>query len=954
MKIVSGKDYTKTINLPGSSIPVAGDLVKREKYFLEKIQDITKYKDVVARNKKNGGKKYKIAEVPINIVDKLDETSRVNKIYKDIFIRHEIMTGNLVEHEILFTSSKESQDSSDIESESELEEDDTKKKEVKEKLKKKQSKSTSQLAKLRQSNSQRLEESVKKQIIQINDLGTILNYNVSNMTEFKTEFRDKMLDAFLALYKEDKLHKVLKPVHWCTTCGKSISNKNMKYEKTKVDCSYILYKVDSDEGVLSKYGELSNTYFIATTLRPWQMLSSQYIALAKNTEYSIVEVKEKEITYHYIMASKVIDQVMQLGFFVNYEEIDSFKSKDLKKLICINPIDASKRIKIIDTKKDYVILNQRQGTGVSVISAANNYLDYMILVDAGLEENVRNVIDKKGNITTINLNYVKKSYKDVSDMIISNLKEVKTLYAQELVNIKMPKCRTCQSEAVYRIISQWYLKKKDEIISEQQMEKIREKISSGNIYKTKEFSETINRVNNIKEEIVSDERIVGTPIPTFYCANCGKEIINDISINAIKELLKDKGVEQWHKLTPEEILKGLVSCECGCGFFFKDESTLNEFFGVVSTVLVHDVEDESTENISIESQDSFAKKLLAISFSSNIEKELDRITRLMVHPSMQELKSTKSNQYILDEAIKKYGTDVLRLWAVANSDKNVLCLNEQSIINTKHSYTAIRRAFKYMLSNLSDYNPIKNRVLLVDRNDLDKIMYKKLKELVETLNKYYEELDFSKLYKEIIKFCKEDLAKYYFETNKFNLYILNKEDKQRRSVQSTMYGIVMALVVYVEPILPFTLEEIWPNIWHKSMGEAENLLMYKFKMASIDNDFAEEEAKWKTIYYIADKVKTHIYIAQKNKIINSTLEASVIINTKEKQKDFIEKNYEDLLHALNVSKIEANIADKGSISVKKALGTTCARCNNYSQEIGIDLKYRYLCPSCAKILHRLD
>lgn len=958
MKVISDKDFTKTLNLPTKNISVAVEGSKREGYFLEKIQDVKKYKAVIDRNIKNGGMKYKISEIPINIDDTLDSTLLINKIYKDVYIRHEVMLGNIVDHEVMFVSTNESQESDKEDAkESTVEDKKSKLKLLKKEDKNSKISNNQALIKLRQSNNLKLENEVRKQIQEINNLGTIMDYKKNNVTEFESKFRDNMLDIFLSLYESGKVKKELRPIHWCVKCAKSVNKKHLHFEKKDVTLEYIKYKVDTENGLFSKYKNLKNTYFIATTIFPWQMLSSSYIAVAKDVEYSLVEVKEDNVVYHYIIATDKVDLVMQLNFYVKYDKLVALKSEDLKKIICISPINPDKKIYVTDTKKEYIEVLANKGTGVNIVSAGNTYLDYLILKDVEMENKLLNVVDKKGKITTIDLNYANKPYTEAQEEITKKIEELNLMYSKENTKIKVPKCSTCNEDVIYRIISQWYIKKSDNDNElKENLLGLIDRMCANNRYKSNEYCTVINKINNVKETIISDERVVGTPIPTFYCAACGKEILSKLSIDVIKKLLKVKGIEQWHKLTPEEILEGQVSCECGCGFFFKDESTLNDFFGVVSTVLSQSKQTEEeklTPKITIESKQTFFEKLLAISFSNNIKEEIDIINTAMIHSSIENVKKDKK-EFDFKNAIEKYGTDILRLWAMSNSNKNVLRLNEQSIINTKFDYMAIRRTFKFLLSNLSDFNPLKDNISLVDRNDLDKVVYKNLGVLTKKLDENYKKIEFHEVYNTLVSYCKQDLCRDYFNTSKYNLYVLNKEDKKRRSVQSTFYDILMTLVVYLGPIIPFTLEEIWPFIWHKNNIEAENLLMYKYNKVKLEDEVKEECEKWKTIYYIRDRVRKNINNAKQKQVIKNDIEAKVIINTKEKQKEFIDKNHEELKNSLNVSLIEVNIKEKPSIRIEKAPGTQCVRCKEYSVDIGMDFKYRYLCPKCSKILHELE
>lgn len=976
MKIVSKTDFTSSLNLPRPTITIASDLVKREKFFLEKIQDPRKYKEIINRNVKGEGNRYRITELPINIVDKLDSSSVFNQIFKDILIRHQTLSGNIVDHELIFTSKRNAQEKSQEETEEPPKVEENKGGFLARKNKNKrgvqQSKNSLELMRLREANKKRLEENVNKQIIEINNLGTIINYNTNNITESSTKFHDITLDTFFQLYQEEKIKNDTRPVHWCTKCKEALDKEDIFYEEETKPNHFVLYQVDPTNTFFANYRNLDHTYFVASTIHPWAILSAEQLALTKETSYSLIEFKERNVTKHFIIASEFVENVMQLGFIVKYQEKATFTSEELKQVGLISPIDPEKKVKVITASSKKVVVDPKSSSGIRVVSAGNTYLDYLILKEARHVKQIRNITDKAGKLNTIFGQYASKTYAEANDSIVEALKKDGNYFEADTVKVKVPKCRECKEATIYREVNQWYLSKKsnDEKVRKD-LESVIPKLVASKRYKTKEILDMIEKIDNIKELMISDDRVVGTPIPTFYCASCGRQILTEKSIELIKKLLHEKGIEEWHKLTPEEILQGQVSCECGGVFFFKDDSTINDLFTSISTTLSQNLQEKDVINYSIDSKKKFYHKLLAYSFSSQRKKYIDQVSQYMVHAEVDESSTVadinldeKKEDKVPDkktlkqigiiEAVRKYGTDVLRLWVAESSIDNTVQLNEHTIAYIRKKYLDIRRTFKFMLSNLYDFNPIKDKVPLMERNDLDKIVYKKLTILHRRVNKAYEELRFNDVFKDLQIFCESLLCDKFFESNKYNLYILNKNNPKRRSVQSTMYDALMTLIVLYEPILPFTLEEIWPYVWHKNAQEEQNLLLYRLQLAKLEEKFEEEEKRWHTIFYIRDKVRAHIIRAQQAKVFKNPIEAKVIINTKEKQKEFIDQNFDQLKHALNVSDMEVNVTEKGSIKAIKAPGVACARCTNYSVNIGMDLKYRYLCPNCAHIMHKIE
>ena len=162
----------------------------------------------------------------------------------------------------------------------------------------------------------------------------------------------------------------------------------------------------------------------------------------------------------------------------------------------------------------------------------------------------------------------------------------------------------------------------------------------------------------------------------------------------------------------------------------------------------------------------------------------------------------------------------------------------------------------------------------------------------------------------------------------------------------------MTLMEFIEPIIPFTFEETWSYLWHTNTEEENNLLLYRNKLKQINiQDYEQSIRKWNNIFFIINKVNVLIKKEILSKKIKNSLQAKVVLYVNEKTKEFIDENHEDFLRALNVSILETKISDKSNIIIEIADGIECKRCRNYSLNIGQDIKYRHLCPVCAKIMN---
>lgn len=975
MKVIKTEDFSSTMNLPKKTISVDGNLVKRQGYFLEKIRDNNKYKKAIKKNEEKAIK-YKIANFPINISDNLDSTVVFNQILKDMYIRYELLSGNIVEDIITFIDKGVELKNKDIDDENVIKKDSKiDKKKINENIKAKQAATT------------KIVNTLKKQISEINKLGTLLDYNEYYNSTAEGNVEAIIIDKFLELYNKNKIYRSFRPIHYCTKCRETSDKSNIKYKKEELDNYYVLYNLKSDkEGILKDIDNINKVYFIASTIMPWTMISSEWIGVAKDIEYSLVQVLEKDEKKYFILASDMVEEFMSYNFYIKYVVVKTFDYEKLEKLDCYNPLNYNKTVRVIATNKNNIFVDKKNSSGVRIVSSGHTYLDYLIHKEVN-KYKLKCVINPDGITNSLALVYNNMNYSEVNNKVIEFLKNNNFIFYSTKVKTAIPYCKKCNEKLVYRSVSEWYLKK-DKKITEEQYKILISCMSSSDKYKNEEFKNQIDKINNNNEIVISDRKEIGIPIPVFYCAECGHEIVGEKINKIVGKIFREKGSDFWYKSTPEQILQGQVGCmNCGGSFLFKDDGSLNEIFKDLSIPFIAN-KDERYINLCIESKEKFYNKLNQLSFADCIDSTFEDLNKIMIHSVVDENmknienqinksdlkldtknkknnKNSKNKKYNItiaeekdiksDVAIKKviesYGTDILRLWVISKSNDNVIKLNDQYMINTKKIYMKIRRTFKFLLSNLTDFNPTKNYINPNSRVDIDKLLYNKLINLSENIKKSYDSLNLKKVYDLLIKFSMNDLCNEYFETIKYRLYVLKQNDNQRRSTQSTLYDILMNFVVFFEPIIPFTLEEIWPYIWHSNDEETNNILLYRQNLEHSEVNVEEASKKWIRIYKLKNNVKPYLLNARKSNIIHDKIEATLNINVNnEEAKKFIEDNYEDIRATLGISKIVVNISDQQGFEITKTEGTQCRRCRQYSIYIGQNFKYTYLCPKCADIL----
>ncbi|HEX6284272.1 MAG TPA: zinc finger domain-containing protein, partial [Pyrinomonadaceae bacterium] len=113
---------------------------------------------------------------------------------------------------------------------------------------------------------------------------------------------------------------------------------------------------------------------------------------------------------------------------------------------------------------------------------------------------------------------------------------------------------------------------------------------------------------------------------------------------------------------------------------------------------------------------------------------------------------------------------------------------------------------------------------------------------------------------------------------------------------------------------------------------------------------------WNRLFAVREQVLGELEKARTNKLIGSSLAATVVIRAGGPSYEFL-KNYESQLrYVFIVSQVvlAESQGDEIEIQIEKAEGTKCERCWNYSTRVGEFERYPTVCERCAAALEEIE
>ena len=307
-----------------------------------------------------------------------------------------------------------------------------------------------------------------------------------------------------------------------------------------------------------------------------------------------------------------------------------------------------------------------------------------------------------------------------------------------------------------------------------------------------------------------------------------------------------------------------------------------------------------------------------------------------------------------------YGADVLRLWAALTDYQQDVRISESIIKTISDQYRKIRNTFRFMLGNLSNgsiEDTFKNEDKFDTFEQIDLFILARLEEVKNKVIDSMNDYNFINGTGEILKFLSDDLSSFYLDIAKDILYCEEKGSLRRRQVQTVLNECCFTLMRLLNPIIPFTMDEVNQNYPLKSK---ENVMYYDYPTKS--NNYDPSLIKnYQLVKEFRDEVLKTLENTRNNGEIGSAQEALLTLKIKSSElKEEIKKFSKDELARLFIvsevkfdDSLNENESNLTYSKVTKHPGVKCDRCWNYFDEKDIkEVEGVHLCPRCSKALKK--
>ncbi len=189
------------------------------------------------------------------------------------------------------------------------------------------------------------------------------------------------------------------------------------------------------------------------------------------------------------------------------------------------------------------------------------------------------------------------------------------------------------------------------------------------------------------------------------------------------------------------------------------------------------------------------------------------------------MSKSKGNVIAPQEIMGKYGADILRLWVASTDYAGELSISDKILQGVIDSYRRVRNTLKFLLANLSDFDPVAHALPVADWLESDRYALHLTQRFATEVRTAYAGYEFLRVAQALHAFCAETLGGFYLDILKDRLYTCGADSKARRSAQSALHAITRALVQAMAPILSFTAEEAWAFVPGRSADEQGSVFL---------------------------------------------------------------------------------------------------------------------------------
>ena len=926
-------DYKQTLNLPETEFPMRGNLAKREPDMLASWEADEWYRqvqDVQSKREKtfilHDGPPYANGDIHIG--------HAVNKVLKDIVVKSRGLAGfNApyipgwdchglpIEHKVETTVGK-----------------------IGGKFR-----STSEF---RDACREYATSQIERQKIDFKRLGILGDWDNPYLTmDYKVEA--DIVRSLGQIINNGHFHQGAKPVYWCTDCESALAEAEVEYQDRETWTVDVAFPIQNTTQILGAFGvspEVASGAAMAIwTTTPWTLPANQFVAVHAELSYVLARFENDGRCWTLVLAEGRLGALAARYKIESFEILGEALGSALAGIRCEAPWDG--RIVPVITG-DHVTLEA--GTGAVHSAPAYGLEDFHAATSLDLE--LLTPVRDDGTFAESVAVVAGLHVENAGSVIADYLAEKGRLVHRERLEHSYPHCWRHKTPVIYRATPQWFIRMQGEGL----LETAREEVDS-QIQFTPSWGK--NRLAAMLEDrpdwCISRQRNWGVPITVFVHRETSQlHPDTKVLFEEIARKIEKGGINAWFDLETSELLGDEAPN------YRKVTDVLDVWFDSGTThasVLGRRDGLHFPADLYLEGSDQhrgwFQSSLLTSVAVHGKAPYGGLLTHgFTVDQNGRKMSKSLGNVIPPQDIMNTLGADILRLWIASTDFTKEMTVSHEILNRTSDTYRRIRNTVRFLLANMTGFNPETDQIPMADLVSLDAEMIRRTCELSTKLMDHYDCYEFSEVTQTLHQFCVDDLGSFYLDIIKDRQYTLKAECHARKSCQTALYWITDALVRWMSPILSFTAQEIWEAM----PGERPHRFVFAVTEAVLPEVTGCAGVNWSLIQSVKGVVNQAIEEARTEGLVKGSLSAEVELFAAGQTFDALAALGEELrfvtitseatlgpLHAAPEVAISDATCPDLSVIVRAAETEKCERCWHHCPDVGSVRTHPTLCRRCV-------
>jgi len=936
-------NYRATLNMPDTAFAMRGDLPKREPAWAKAWSDEGLYKKL--RVARQGAPLFVLHDGPPYANGKLHIGHALNKVLKDMIVKSKQLAGFDAQY-------IPGWDCHGLPIENAIE-----------KLHGRKLSRDDMQAKSRAFAT----EQIDQQREDFKRLGVLGDWDRPYRTmDFANEAGE--IRAFKRVIERGFVYRGLKPVYWCFDCGSSLAEFEIEYADKKSDTLDVAFEA-ADNAALAKAFGLSalpdtskSAFAVIWTTTAWTLPANQALNVNPELVYALVNTDKGML----ILAESLVEKCLE-RYKLEGQVVATTTGEKLGGLNFKHPLyDVHEGYKRLSPVYVAEYVSAQDGTGIVHSSPAYGVDDFNSCVANGLAyDDILNPVQGNGSYAEDLPLFGGMNIWKACPRIIEVLGESHRLMATYGITHSYPHCWRHKTPVIYRAAAQWFVRMDEgpgvftkDKASKTLRQLALDAIDQTNFYPENGKTRLRDMIANRPDWCISRQRSWGVPVPFFLHKDSGELHPRTMEIlDQAANIVEKGGIEAWSRATAEEILGATDAPN-----YTKSTDILEVWFDSGSTfqhVLrgshkdaydrapFHDAGPEA--DLYLEGHDQHRGWFHSSLLLGCALYDRAPYKGLLTHgfaTDGQGRKMSKSlgNVVAPQEITDKIGAEIVRLWVASTDYSGDLNIDDKILARVVDAYRRIRNTLRFLLANVSDFDPAKDAVSDADLLEIDRFALSRAAQMQADILDHFKVYEFHPVVSKLQIYCSEDLGAFYLDVLKDRLYTNAPKSLARRSAQTVLYRITHAMLRLMAPFLSFTAEEAW-----QAFGSSESIFMETYSDLGTPNEALL--AKWTRIREIRDQVNKDIETLRADGKVGASLQASVNLQVGPEDHALLVSLGNDLKFVFITSHIILAAGSEMLAKVSVSQDTKCERCWHYAPDVGVNPAHPTLCGRCDSNLH---